>query len=133
MCSGALIKLLEWTGMFNLTIYSFLTLIYVVAHALISIALLALYNGPLDILLALYSLFVSFFLYVQALACLTATDRLQSMTDAIAGLLPLPWYPRIKGMRRDQRVYLLFGHFLQIQNSMMFKSQYKTERDQLLI
>ena len=76
MCSGALIKLLEWTGMFNLTIYSFLTLIYVVAHALISVALLALYNGPLDILLALFSLFVSFFLYVQALACLTATDRM---------------------------------------------------------
>ncbi len=76
MCSGALIKLLEWTGMFNLTIYSFLTLIYVVAHALISVALLALYNGPLDILLALYSLFVSLFLYVQALACLTATDRM---------------------------------------------------------
>lgn len=133
MCSGALIKLLEWTGMLNLTLYSFLTLIYVLNHSLLTVALLALYNDPLDLLLALYSLFISCFLYVQALACLTATDRMQAMTDAINVLLTLPGYVRVKAMRRNQRVYLIFGHFLQIQYSMMFKNRYKLDRDQVMI
>ena len=127
MCCNALIKLLEWTGMFHLTVYSFLTLIYVTAHALISIALVYSFHQPLQLLLTAYALFVSCFLYVQALACLTATDRMQSMMDIITGLVPLPGYQRVRGMRRNQRVYLLFGHFLQIQYSMMFKNLYKEE------
>ena len=76
MCCSALIKLLEWTGMFHLTVYSFLTLIYVIAHTLISIALVYSYHQTLDLLLTAFALFVSCFLYVQALACLTATDRM---------------------------------------------------------
>jgi hypothetical protein len=39
MCYGPLIKLLEWTGMFHLTIYSVLTLMYVIKNTLVSIAL----------------------------------------------------------------------------------------------
>lgn len=78
--------------MLHLTVYSFLTLIYVIVHTPITLVLIYLYHEPLDLLLAAYSLFMSCFLYVQVVACLTATDRMQSMTDTIATLVPLPGY-----------------------------------------
>ena len=127
MCYGPLIKLLEWTGMLHLTIYSVLTLMYVIKNTLVSIALAYINQQLIDFLLSLFGLFVSCFLYVQALACLTATDRMQSMMDKITRCIPLPWYQRVKGMQRNQRVYLLFGHVLQITYSNMFKNLYYQE------
>ena len=64
MCCRVLIKLLEWSGMLHLTIYSFLTIIYVLAHTFIAIALTYYYHEPLDLLLTLFALFISSLLYV---------------------------------------------------------------------
>lgn len=108
-CSSIIIKFLEWTGMFHLVVYSSLTLTYVALNTLIAIGLTYPYHETLDILISIYCIFVSCFLYIQALACLTTNDRMCSMMDKITSLVPLPAYQRVRALRKDHRVYLLFG------------------------
>lgn len=49
-----------------------------------------------------------------------------SLTDSIVRIVKyVPMYNWVRGLRRKHRVYLIFGHLLQIQYSMMFKSQHK--------
>ena len=36
----------------------------------------------------------------------------------------MPIYEKIRALRRKHRVYLIFGHFIQIQYSMLFKTVY---------
>jgi len=76
MCQ-VLKKCLELHAMLHITIYSFLTLIYVIAELLLATLLLGhVHDQWQDFGLFFVGTFVSIFLYVQALACLTATDRL---------------------------------------------------------
>ena len=120
-------KLLEWFAMLNLTIYSILTLSYVIAHTfLISAVLYYAHGSIVDILSFILGIIVSSVFYIQVLACLTATDRMVSISDNIVKVFKcVPFYTWVRGLKRKHRVYLIFGHMFQIQYSMLFKELHK--------
>ena len=109
-------KLLEWFVMLNLTIYSILTLTYVFVHTiLISGVIYYAHEWAADYLVLIFGIVVSSVMYVQSLACLTATERMITIADNIVKFLKhVPVYDWVKGLRRKHRVYLIFGQMIQI-------------------
>ena len=126
-------KLVEWFAMIAAVIYSLLTLSYVLCILLLSLTMPLIVRTQLsyDLSLLCLSLFTCLLLYVQALALLTATERLTSvMTLIVTRYLPLPLFDRVKAMRKGARIGLQIGFIVQIQYSMAFKGWYKPNKGQ---
>jgi hypothetical protein len=126
-------KLVEWFAMIAAVIYSLLTLSYVLCILLLSLSMPIIVRTQLsyDLGLLCFSMFSCLLLYVQALALLTATERLTSvMTLVVTRYLPFPLYEWVKAMRKGARIGLQIGFIVQIQYSMAFRGCYKPRKGQ---
>lgn len=83
----------------------------------------------MDIGFALYGILTSFSLYALAIACLTATVRMESISNIVFDkYLRFPFYSWISGLRKNSRIFLIFTHVLFLQYGMLFRGHYYDSR-----
>lgn len=86
-------KLIEWFAMIAASIYSLLTLAYVLSTLFLGVILVPIMIRTeiiYDLSLSLLALLTTILLYVQALALLTATERLVEIMSKVTEYVRLP-------------------------------------------
>ena len=86
-------------------IYASLTFVYVIAIIPITIALLiALGPSWIEFGMVLFGILVGVILYIQVLACFTATERLVGFSDKYLKCLPI--FSFVRDLRKNSRIML---------------------------
>lgn len=120
-------KSVELLAMLAITFYSLLTLAYVFFTVLLNLAMLALiHDSWADLGFVAWGLAVAVFLYPLALACLTATQRLERGSRLV--LRWMPFFEWIASMRKNRRIILVFAHVIHLQYGMAFRHFYYDAR-----
>lgn len=121
MCINAN-KCVECFATIALYIYSFLTLYYSVTMIFLSIAFpFAVNSKPrsMDYAFSFCGFIAGFSHYILALACMSATKRMVTITDYCARLLPL--YNIIKKWEKNTRTFLLIVWLTQVSYGMALR------------
>ena len=121
-------KSLEFFGLLCLYIYSFITLVYILSLTILSfLSFYYYFYTLLAVFYCTWGLFVCLLHYGLTLCCLTATERMTSISQKMCGRLPL--FGWVREMRKNGRICFIFAHVCQIQYLMAYRSQTVIEGD----